>query len=371
MRVVERQLVPWWVVPALTAVVLVSAILFIGTPGPTAPRSGTFNLSAAPMSKYDSGPFVAPFDVAFTPTDAWITDVANNAVVEVNAATGHLVRKVRGTQGRFDGPDRIAASSTDLWVNGQGAHFANTISELNSSNGSFVRTLKRAGGDLAVCGRHLWAVGGSDYFEYSVTSGRLQRAVNLSKMGIWLGGDLSVEGNDLWSAGGRGRTNVAVELSCSTSSVLKVLDVGNSAAGDVGGIAVSGDHLWITTGPVLAAAEVREFNTTTGAMIRAIRSARYDFYDGSIAATSNVVCVVSQGGARVALVNGSTGSLIKMLSSDLFFPEITLVAAHGGDFWLLSTEGSAVVVINAETGRIVHYLGPTGGPTGGAYPLGR
>lgn len=315
--------------------------------------------SSSWASKHNPGPFGAPQEVAFTPTDAWITDPARNAVVEVNSATGHIVRRVQGRQGRFETPVQIAANSTDLWVHGEGPSFAHTIAELNSSNGAFVRSLALRGGNLAVCGGHLWSVGGSDYFEFSVTSGKLQRVVDLGKKGIWLGGELTVEGNELWDAGGEGRANVAVELSCSTGAVSKVLHIGDSAE-DVGGIALDGDHLWITTGSVLVAAAVREFNTTSGALIREIRSAQHDFYDGSIAATGNVVCILSHGGANVALVDGSTGSLVKTVSSALFVPEIQVVAADGGDFWLLNTEGSAVIVINAKTGKIVHYLGTSG-----------
>jgi hypothetical protein len=138
----------------------------------------------------DPGPFGAPQQVAFSPTDAWITDPANNALVEVNPATGRVVRKVQGKQGRFDAPVPIAASSTGVWVDGQGPAFANTIAELNPSSGAYVRPLtlreplmKDAGGDLAVCGAHLWTVGENQYFEFSIASGKLQRVVDLRKEG--------------------------------------------------------------------------------------------------------------------------------------------------------------------------------------------
>jgi DNA-binding beta-propeller fold protein YncE len=322
--------------------------------------------------KSNAGPFGAPQDVAFSRTDAWITDPADNTVVEIDAATGRPVRTVHGTQGRFNTPVPIAADSTDVWVDGEGSAFGNTIAELSSSIGGYVRSLRReppqaqGGGALAVCDGHLWSVGVSGYYEYSVASGKLQRVVDLSKKGIWFGGggEVSVEGNDLWDTGVKGRANVAVELSCSTSSVLKVLDVGNSAE-DVGGIAVSGDRLWSLSGAGTLASNVtvREFNTTTGALVRVNRyRTKYDLAVGPIAASGNVLCILSQGGARVALVNGSTGSLIKMVSSALFSPEIQFVAADGGDFWLLDTEGSTVDVLSAKTGRIVHYIGPTGGP---------
>jgi hypothetical protein len=222
------------------------------------------------------------------------------------------------------------------------------------------------GGDLAVCGGHLWSVGVSGYYEYSVASGKLQRVVDLSKRGIWYGGggEVSVEGSDLWDTGVKGRTSVAVELSCSTSAVLRVLNDGNSAEA-VGGIAVSGDHLWTLSGLGTLAQNVtvREFNTTTGALVRVIRyRTKYHLAVAPIAASGNVLCILSQGGGSVALINGSTGSLIKMVSSALFYPEIQFDAAYGGDFWLLDTEGSTVDVLSARTGRIVHYIGPTGGP---------
>jgi hypothetical protein len=348
-----------------SAVLTTSAIVVLGIS--TAWASGSSWLRT-----YDPGPFGAPQEVAFSPTDAWITDPANNALVEVNPETGRVVRMVQGKQGRFDAPVPIAASSAGVWVDGEGPAFANTIAELNSSSGAYVRSItlrgalmKNAGGDLAVCGGHLWTVGESQYFEFSIASGKLQRVVDLRKKGIWLGGELTVEGNDLWDAGGKGRTNVAVELSCS-SSVLKVLHIGNSSVEDVEGLAVGGDHLWITTyrHHSLLSGAAKEFNTTTGALIRTIPSAKYhlDTFDyNTVAESGNVLCIVGSGGGRVALLSASTGSLIKTVSSHLFDFPIEFVAADHGDFWLLESEGRTVVVISAKTGRIVHYLGPTGG----------
>lgn len=378
-----RTLLPTWI--AVTVVVALNTVPSVGASQQEGSSRDGVGLqsplaahpSEAPVRtwgrKYSPGPFVAPQDVAFTKTGAWITDPAGNAVVEVDTATGRVVRTVRGEQGRFDTPVPIAASSTNLWVDGDGPTLSNTIAELNASNGKYVRGLRReppqadAGGDLAVCGAHLWSVGLNGYFEYSVSTGRLERVVDLVKRGYWSGdslpGDPSVEGNDLWDTSVKGRTIVAVELSCSTSSVLKALRFGSSAE-YVGGIAVSGDHLWILSGYTTPTTEVlREFNTATGAFVRLTRfKAVYDIDDGPIAAAGNVLCILSDGGGRLVLVDGSTGSVTKVVSSALLSPEIQYQAAGGGDFWLLDTEGSTVDVLSAKTGRILHYLGPSSGP---------
>jgi hypothetical protein len=116
----------------------------------------------------------SPHSFAFDGTHMWITN-NNDTVTEVNASDGSLVRTLSPGAGVFNAPMAIAFGSGHLWIanypgtSGIGYAPVNAVTELNAADGTVVRTISGGFftplGGLAFDGTHLWI---SDYGHNSV-----------------------------------------------------------------------------------------------------------------------------------------------------------------------------------------------------------
>jgi DNA-binding beta-propeller fold protein YncE len=46
----------------------------------------------------------------------WVSDNEGDSVTELNAATGALVKVIRGSSYRFNGPAGVSSDGKDVWV---------------------------------------------------------------------------------------------------------------------------------------------------------------------------------------------------------------------------------------------------------------
>jgi hypothetical protein len=122
-------------------------------------KSGAFVRSISGKAFSLKNPNAAVLDGA----DLWVTDGASNAVTEIRASDGSLVRVVKNSVKAphgFDDPDAITVAGLDLWVaNMKGG---GSVTEINASTGSVVRTVNATADQLsapdgvAFDGTHVW-----------------------------------------------------------------------------------------------------------------------------------------------------------------------------------------------------------------------
>jgi hypothetical protein len=76
--------------------------------------------------------------IASNRADVWIANY-DNSVSEINATTGQRVRVIRGPANELDQPGGIALSARDVWVTNEAN---NELVEFNATTGSLVRVIK-------------------------------------------------------------------------------------------------------------------------------------------------------------------------------------------------------------------------------------
>ena len=114
-------------------------------------------LGAYPLRRFLRVP--EPYGLAFDGTHLWVANYSGNSLTELNASDGSWVRTLSGGSYGFNGPLGVAFDGTHLWVTN---YTGSSVTELNASDGSWVRTL--SGGSygfanpygLAFDGSHLW-----------------------------------------------------------------------------------------------------------------------------------------------------------------------------------------------------------------------
>jgi len=125
----------------------------------------------------------SPQSVVVSGSHVWIANQDGNSLTELNASTGSLVRIVSGGAYGFDGPSYLAANTAHVWVTNP---FADSVTELNASTGSLVRVI-RAGADrlrapmgIAVGGAHVWVANqwGDSVTELNASTGTLVRVIH-------------------------------------------------------------------------------------------------------------------------------------------------------------------------------------------------
>jgi hypothetical protein len=94
--------------------------------------------------------FYGSAGVALEGSHAWIANSYGNTLTELNASNGSLVRVIKTNRDDYSGgPSVIVVSRSHLWaldgsflLSAQSDLWGSSLTELNSSNGSIVRTIK-------------------------------------------------------------------------------------------------------------------------------------------------------------------------------------------------------------------------------------
>ena len=146
-----------------------------------------------------NGPVWATFDGAHI----WVPNWSGNSVTELNASDGSWVRTVSGGGYGFNNPDWAAFDGTHIWVSNVSG---NSVTELNASDGSLVQLLSGGsyGFDLpqatAFDGMHVWIpnYGGNSVTEINASDGSWVRTFSGGTYGFSHPLGVAFDGTHMW-----------------------------------------------------------------------------------------------------------------------------------------------------------------------------
>ena len=157
------------------------------------------------------------------------------------------------------------------------------------------------------------------------------------------------------------------EIEASTGKVIRVIDDKADGFIDPGGIAVSGNDVWVVSGGVTYAngtshvGTVTELNATTGELIRTVSVKRHGITGlDAVSVDANDVWVMADGGSRIAELSSRTGKVVLVHRGRENFAESSGMALSDGHLWVASPEISdGVIERNAMTGIKIRTITPT------------
>ena len=80
----------------------------------------------------------APDGVSSDGTHVWVANFGSNAVIELSATTGKLVKVLSGASYGFNGPGAVSSDGTHVWVvKGN----SGTVTEMSAATGALVKVL--------------------------------------------------------------------------------------------------------------------------------------------------------------------------------------------------------------------------------------
>ncbi len=264
--------------------------------------------------------FVQPRDIAVDGADIWVINYGGASVTELNASDGSWIRTLSGGNYGFSVPDAITADGASVWVtNAEG----NSVTELSASDGSWIRTL----------------TGGNYAFNHP--------------------NGIAADGTDIWVS----NTDSVTELNASDGSWIRTLTGGNYGFDLPDGIAVAGTHLWVTN---WGGVSVTELNASDGSWIRTLTGGNYAFnHPGAIVADGTHLWVTNWAGASVTELNASDGNWIRTLSGSSYgFRDPTFIATDGTHIWVTDYGAHSVTELNASDGRLIRTLNSGNGFNG-------
>jgi DNA-binding beta-propeller fold protein YncE len=198
----------------------------------------------------------------------WVANGIGNSVTELSAATGALVRVIHGSSYGFNDPWQIASDGTHIWV----ANSHNSVTELSAATGALVRR-----------------IGGSDY----------------GRGGLW---DVASDGTHVWVLS---YDCAVTELLASNGALIRRIQIPGWFDG-CDSVTIGASHMWVTSGPWGNA--VAELSLATGALVRVIEGASYEF-KGTCGATlfGGDIWVVNYSDNSVTELSATTGALVRVI----------------------------------------------------------
>lgn len=165
-----------WDARVLTAGALVMASAAVV---PAAGAAAAATAAATPRTgAARSGPhvfgwgFSFPASATVTGAHVWVASDLGDSMIELNTATGGLVRILKGQKFGFDAPDQSVFDGTHLWVVND---FGDSVTELNAATGAVVRVIRKLGfsepGGISSDGSHVWVTNGDTVIELNAATG--------------------------------------------------------------------------------------------------------------------------------------------------------------------------------------------------------
>lgn len=374
--------------PGRTAAVVLVTTVATATAGcgaartvPSASATEARQDDAGLVSGLGAGPwsFRAPAAIAATGTRVWVADQGANAVYELSARTGALIRIISGRRYRLSGPDAIAASGSGVWVASGGS---NTVTELNAATGGLVRVISAPGDrlsvptGLAVAGGHVWvASGGSNLVtELSEATGRLIRVIRGAPYRFETLTGLAAAGGRVWVPSGGASVT---EISASTGGLIRSLGGSRYGFDSTNPVAVRGGQVFVGSssgsgspgGTGGGGNSVTELSAATGAPVHVTgslpsRPMAIAAGDGTAWVAMNAGAKGSDGGGphgAIAEISARTGALIRVISSPRYrVGDPQSVAISGGHVWVATAgypgPGGSVTEISAATGKLIRVV---------------
>lgn len=300
-----------------------------------------------------------------------------NAVTEINASTGRLVKVIVDD---LHDSDAIAVVGGYVWIDsGIGA-----VAEINASTGALVRVTRPAPSptravftiqSIAVCGPDLWITnfGARALDEFTVSTGALIRVVQGSTHGFSNPSSIACEGTRLFVA--NLFLSSVTELDASTGTLISVLASTSHDIDHPPAVAVSDGRLLVLD----IDNAVTELNASTGAFVRVIRGVFYGFcYPGAMVSDGKHMWVASgseDGDSvcnpdAVTEIDVSTGAPMRIVegaASRINHP--SALAYDGAHIWVANGQGDSVTELDASSGAVVRVVsGHTPCPHGDICP---
>ncbi len=178
-----------------------------------------------------SDDFDGPVAIVARGDDVWVASSGGNnaegsgkdqgSVTELNSLTGAVVRVIGTNAAQFDVPTAMVLSGPDLWV--ANLYFSSIV-ELNAATGTLVRFITSTSLNqpvsLAVCGSDVWAANyfGSTVTEFSRSSGKVVRVI-----GSWFKqpGGIACSSGHVWVT--NGPSDSVTELNASDGSLVRII----------------------------------------------------------------------------------------------------------------------------------------------------
>ncbi|HEY3907324.1 MAG TPA: hypothetical protein VGM14_25700 [Streptosporangiaceae bacterium] len=211
-----------------------------------------------PGSRYGFSPTTA---LAFADGRLWATDPTRNSVTEIDPSTGTITGKQSGGKYGFNAPSALDVTGSHVWVANTAG---NSVTELSAGNGAFVRRLEgfTEPGVMASAGNRLWVLGNDgDPFdpgsavEINADTGTAIRRVDGRGLHLDVPFAAVVTGGRLWvssfsSQDGGGLTpDTVTEIDTSDGAFVRT--VANPSVAEPFGLALVGQHVWMTSSNAL------------------------------------------------------------------------------------------------------------------------
>lgn len=341
---------------ALTcAATLCAAFLALSTPSGSAAQS--------PGSL-----FALPVDIAVSGSHVWVANNLEslksplaNSVTELNVSNGSLVRVISLSRivGGLNAPNSIAASGTHVWVTD-----LNRIIELNASSGSVVRVIKARAQwrplqepaalfAITASGTKVWVANLNSVIEINASSGSVVRVIRAKTDRFSMPFAIAVSSSRVWVMSNVYPARIT-ELNASNGSLVRVFTLNTSAV--LNGLTASGSHAWVTNS---GGNSIIELNASNGSVARVIRCCAF----AGIASPYTI----GVGGAHL-WVTTNLNSVIELNASNGSFVRLIKARAYGFDYsptvyafdavhvWVLNSQSYSVTELNASNGSLVRLI---------------
>jgi DNA-binding beta-propeller fold protein YncE len=303
-------------------------------------------------------PLNQPSALAYSGGDIWVADAAADALTEVRAASGALVRQVRGTRYGFADPVALAARAGEVFVaNADG----NSVTEVDAATGARVRVLHGAAygfrhpDAVAVSGSVVVVTGAEGSLsEFSARTG----AVLAARRGHLDGpAGLVVTGSDVWVVNRSG--NSVSEFRLTGAQWLRTVSASRLGLDAPAGIATDGEHLWV---PNSGNDTVTELTARDGALVRIISGSEYGFNaPAPVAQAAGRVYVASPpgGSPMVTSLSAASGTVHWMMcntNAPYQFADPQALLVVGSNVWVANASGNSLTVLNRVSGALRWHL---------------
>jgi outer membrane lipoprotein-sorting protein len=193
--------------------------------------------------------------IAFDGTHLWITNAFGNSVTEVNASDGSWVRTLSGGSYGFSAPMGIAFDGTNLWVANQGGVNSNngSVTEFSAATGAFIRNVApplAAITMIVAVGGNLWATSGSQLLELRKSDGAVLQTLNddscsAGPIGPLTPTGMATDGTNIWLTGGSIAYLQAWVVNPSNNSCVGTVPLASDSS-SAEGITFDGTHMWLS-----------------------------------------------------------------------------------------------------------------------------
>lgn len=313
--------------------------------------------------------FAGPEGMVLSGAHLWVTDSGSNAITELNASNGSLVKTIQLGTDQFDVPIGIATGDGYLWVVNTGGH---SVTQLNASDGSLVRVIESpkyqfySPSAITYGDGHLWITSDGStkhnpsLVELNPTNGALVRVI-YSK-GLYSPFGITIHGQDVWVT--NQLNNSVAEFNASSGSLLRVISAPSFRFDEPYGIQSARNNLWVSNGR--GQYPMTEINASTGSLVRVIKTTKAWSDNPSNVSTGTDPWNFDVDGSTVWIANGAnlveisatSGALIRVVSGEANNFDFTQnVIANSTRVWASSFGSSTVTELNATNGdleRLIH-----------------